>query len=269
MTYKGADGWDVDGFFIKPVGWQEGKKYPMILTIHGGPAGMYGVRLVPRVSGLRRRAAGPSSSRTRAARPATARSSSAASRAKWGGNDYVDVMNGVDAALAKYPWIDRERLGVTGGSYGGYLTNWIVGHTNLFKAAVTLRSISNFISDDGTRDGAYGHTPTTSAATSSRSSTSTGSARRSSTRERQDADTRAPLRQRLPRARSSRASSGSARCKHFGVPSRDRHLPAREPQPHAHRRAQASGREPQLAGLLVRQIPRRQGQRRAARRGRR
>ena len=48
-------------------------------------------------------------------------------------------------------------MGVTGGSYGGYMTNWIVGHTSRFKAAVTLRSISNFISDDGTRDGAYGH----------------------------------------------------------------------------------------------------------------
>ena len=46
---------------------------------------------------------------------------------------------------------------MTGGSYGGYMTNWIVGHTTRFKAAVTLRSISNFISDDGTRDGAYGH----------------------------------------------------------------------------------------------------------------
>ena len=58
---------------------------------------------------------------------------------------------------AKYPWIDRDRLGVTGGSYGGFMTNWIVGHTNRFKAAVTLRSISNFVSDEGTRDGAYGH----------------------------------------------------------------------------------------------------------------
>jgi dipeptidyl aminopeptidase/acylaminoacyl peptidase len=75
----------------------------------------------------------------------------------WGGKDYVDIMNGVDAVLAKYPWIDRDRLGVTGGSYGGFMTNWIVSHTNRFKAAVTLRSISNFISDDGTRDGAYGH----------------------------------------------------------------------------------------------------------------
>jgi dipeptidyl aminopeptidase/acylaminoacyl peptidase len=66
-------------------------------------------------------------------------------------------MAGVDAALKQYPWIDADRLGVTGGSYGGFMTNWIVGHTDRFKAAVTLRSLSNFISDDGTRDGAYGH----------------------------------------------------------------------------------------------------------------
>ena len=66
-------------------------------------------------------------------------------------------MNGVNAVIAANPWIDTTRMGVTGGSYGGYMTNWIVGHTDRFKAAVTLRSISNFISDDGTRDGAYGH----------------------------------------------------------------------------------------------------------------
>ncbi len=75
----------------------------------------------------------------------------------WGGMDYQDVMAGVDAALKQNPWIDRDRLGVTGGSYGGFMTNWILGHTDRFKAAVTLRSVSNFISDDGTRDGAYGH----------------------------------------------------------------------------------------------------------------
>ena len=49
-------------------------------------------------------------------------------------------MRAVDEALVKWPWIDEERLGVTGGSYGGYMTNWIVGHTNRFKVAVSLRS---------------------------------------------------------------------------------------------------------------------------------
>ena len=75
----------------------------------------------------------------------------------WGGMDYQDIMAGVDAALKQISLDRTERLGVTGGSYGGFMTNWIVGHTNRFKAAVTLRSVSNFISDDGTRDGAYGH----------------------------------------------------------------------------------------------------------------
>jgi dipeptidyl aminopeptidase/acylaminoacyl peptidase len=75
----------------------------------------------------------------------------------WGGMDYQDIMAGVDAALKQYPWIDQNALGVTGGSYGGFMSNWIVGHTNRFKADVTLRAISNFVSDDGTRDGAYGH----------------------------------------------------------------------------------------------------------------
>jgi dipeptidyl aminopeptidase/acylaminoacyl peptidase len=75
----------------------------------------------------------------------------------WGKMDYTDIMTGLDEAIRKNPWIDTDRLGVTGGSYGGFMTNWIVGHTNRFKAAVTLRSVVNLISDEGTRDGAYGH----------------------------------------------------------------------------------------------------------------
>jgi len=156
VAFKGADGWDVDGFFMKPAGWEPGKKYPMVLTIHGGPAGMYGFDWYHEFQVY--------ASRGWAVFFANPRGSTGYGEKfergialNWGGNDYVDVMNGVDAALAKYPWIDKDRLGVTGGSYGGYLTNWIISHTNRFKAAVTLRSLSNFISDDGTRDGAYGH----------------------------------------------------------------------------------------------------------------
>lgn len=59
----------------------------------------------------------------------------------WGGADYEDLMRVVDHALQRYPEIDSERLGVTGGSYGGYMTNWIVGHTDRFRAAVTQRSV--------------------------------------------------------------------------------------------------------------------------------
>ena len=83
-------------------------------------------------------------------------------------------MNGVEAVLAKNSWIDADRLGVTGGSYGGYMTNWIISHTTRFKAAVTLRSISNFVSDDGTRDARVRPFATISAATSSQPTTRTG-----------------------------------------------------------------------------------------------
>jgi len=156
VAYKGADGWDVEGFFMKPLGWTAGKTYPMVLTIHGGPAGQYGFDFQHEFQVY--------ASRGWAVFFANPRGSTGYGEKfergielNWGGNDYVDLMNGVDAILAKYPWIDRDRLGVTGGSYGGFMTNWILGHTTRFKAAVTLRSISNFISDDGTRDGPYGH----------------------------------------------------------------------------------------------------------------
>ena len=157
MSYKGALGWDVDGFLVRPLGWKSGVKYPMILSIHGGPAGQYGVDWynefqVDAAKGYAVFFSNPRGS------TGYGRQFERGIANQWGGNDFIDVMNGVRAILGANPWIDTTRLGVTGGSYGGYLTNWIVGHTSLFKAAVTLRSVVNFISDEGTRDGAYGHT---------------------------------------------------------------------------------------------------------------
>ncbi len=156
MPYKSTDGWDIDGFLVKPVGWEAGKKYPLILSIHGGPAGQYGVDWYHEFQVY--------AARGWAVFFCNPRGSTGYGQKfergiynNWGGMDYQDIMAGLDAALKKYPWIDADKLGVTGGSYGGYMTNWILGHTTRFKAAVTLRSVSNFISDDGTRDGAYGH----------------------------------------------------------------------------------------------------------------
>jgi dipeptidyl aminopeptidase/acylaminoacyl peptidase len=156
VPFKGADGWDVDGFFMKPVGWQAGRKYPMILTIHGGPAGQFGFDWYHEFQVYASHGWAVFFTNPRGS-TGYGEQFERGIELNWGGNDYVDVMNGVDAILAKYSWIDQDRLGVTGGSYGGFMTNWIVSHTNRFKAAVTLRSISNFVSDDGTRDGAYGH----------------------------------------------------------------------------------------------------------------
>jgi dipeptidyl aminopeptidase/acylaminoacyl peptidase len=156
LTYKSTDGWAVEGFFVKPLGWQAGKKYPMVLVIHGGPEGMFGVDWyhefqVYAAKGWAVFFCNPRGSTGYGEKFERGEINN------WGGMDYQDIMAGVDAALKQYPWVDANGLGVTGGSYGGYMTNWIVSHTNRFKAAVTLRSVSNFISDDGTRDGAYGH----------------------------------------------------------------------------------------------------------------
>src|SRR5882724_2674327 len=150
FTYKSADDWDVDGFLVKPVGWQAKKKYPLILSVHGGPSGQYGVDWYHEFQVYAAKGYAVLFTNPRGS-TGYGQNFERGIFNEWGGKDYLDVMNGLDAALTKYPWIDQDRMGVTGGSYGGFMTNWIVGHTDRFKAAVTLRSVSNFISDDGTR----------------------------------------------------------------------------------------------------------------------
>lgn len=158
FKYKSADDWSMDGFLVRPIGWQEGHKYPLILSIHGGPAGQYGFDWFHEFQVYAAKGYAVLFTNPRGS-TGYGQNFERGIIGEWGGKDYLDVMNGVDAALKLYPWIDKERMGVTGGSYGGYMTNWIIAHTNRFKAAVTLRSVVNFISDEGTRDGAYGHTP--------------------------------------------------------------------------------------------------------------
>lgn len=156
IRYRAADGLELDGFFLKPVGWKSGVKYPMILSIHGGPASMYNVSWNHEFHSY--------AAKGWAVFYANPRGSSGYGEKferlvelEWGGKAYTDLMSGVDAVLARHAWIDQNRLGVTGGSYGGFMTNWIVTQNNRFKAAVTLRSISNFVSIEGTRDAAYSH----------------------------------------------------------------------------------------------------------------
>jgi dipeptidyl aminopeptidase/acylaminoacyl peptidase len=156
LQYKSSDGWPVEGFFVKPFGWQPDKKYPMVLVIHGGPAGMFGVDWYHEFQVYAARGWAVFFCNPRGS-TGYGEKFERGEINNWGVMDYQDVMAGVDAALKQNPWIDVDKLGVTGGSFGGYMTNWIVSHTDRFKAAVTLRSVSNFISDEGTRDGAYGH----------------------------------------------------------------------------------------------------------------
>lgn len=156
VPYKAEDGLEIDGFLVKPIGFDPSKKYPMVLSIHGGPAGMYGVDWYHEFQVYAGRGWAVFFCNPRGSTGYGHKFQRAVAN-EWGGKAYTDIMTGVELVLKQNPWIDRERLGVTGGSYGGFMTNWIVTQTNIFKAAVTLRSISNFVSDDGTRDGAYGH----------------------------------------------------------------------------------------------------------------
>jgi dipeptidyl aminopeptidase/acylaminoacyl peptidase len=152
--FTASDGVEVQGWIVKPQGFEEGEKYPTVIEIHGGPRGAYGFNLGsaehefqvladhdyvvvytnPRAStGYGEQFAGIVSGH-------------------WGERDYLDVMEATDHVIENYPYVDAGRFGVLGGSYGGFMTNWIVGHTDRYRAAVTQRSISNWYSFHGTSD---------------------------------------------------------------------------------------------------------------------
>ncbi|WP_054955956.1 alpha/beta hydrolase family protein [Paenibacillus dakarensis] len=154
FTFDTADGWPIQGWIVKPVDFIEGSKVPAILEIHGGPQAMYGHTFMHEFQLLA--AAGYAVFYTN---PRGGHGYGQVHvntvRGDYGGRDYQDLMEAVDYVLKTYSFIDESRLGVTGGSYGGFMTNWIVGHTDRFKAAVTQRSISNWISFYGISDIGY------------------------------------------------------------------------------------------------------------------
>lgn len=143
LTWKVSDGMEIEGWIIKPVGYQTGNQYPMILKIHGGPHSYYGNYFfrtfhILSASGFFVLYTNPRGSR------GYGHEFTYSTRGKWGEMDQEDFIKGVEAALAKYPDIDPRRLGVSGGSYGGFMTNWLTARTNRFSAAVTSRSIVNW-----------------------------------------------------------------------------------------------------------------------------
>lgn len=156
VSYSGADGWRIEGFLLKPAGWQPGKTYPMILSIHGGPNGMAGFGWSEELQVYAAHGWAVFYANPRGSAGYGAKFQRAVAK-EWGGKAYEDIADGVDAALKKYPWIDSSRLGVRGQSYGGFMTEWITTQTARFRAAAALSGISDFISDDGSRDGFYGH----------------------------------------------------------------------------------------------------------------
>lgn len=156
FVFTNRDGVELDGFIIKPAGYDESKKYPAILDIHGGPKATYGDIVYHEMqlwaSGgyfvFYTNPRGSDGKGTEFANIVGDR------YVNW---DYNDIMDFTDEVLERAPQIDESRLGVTGGSYGGLMTNWIVGHSHRFKAAATQRSITNFVSKCLTTDIGYFH----------------------------------------------------------------------------------------------------------------
>ena len=162
-SFTASDGFEIHGWMMKPIDYEEGKKYPAILHIHGGPrtvfggvyhhemqmwanAGYFVFYCNPRGSDGRGNEFGDING-------------------KYGTVDYENIMDFTDEMLKKYPDIDADKVGVTGGSYGGFMTNWIIGHTHRFAAAASQRSIANWIAFEHTSDIGISFTPNNQATT--------------------------------------------------------------------------------------------------------
>lgn len=162
--FKNSTGIWISGFVIEPIEYDPSKTYPGILQIHGGPRNAFTATFFHEMQCLAGKGyfiffCNPRGSAGKGEDFANI-------SARRGTIDYTDLMEWTDFVLNMYPAIDPERLGVMGGSYGGYMTNWCITHTNRFHAAVSMRSISNITSDYGATDfgiwgtpGVYGGTP--------------------------------------------------------------------------------------------------------------
>jgi dipeptidyl aminopeptidase/acylaminoacyl peptidase len=152
VRWKSKDALEIEGLLIKPAGWQPGQKYPLLVEIHGGP---HARRTNTLASG--------GFAQVWAARgwlvfQPNFRGSSAyghefgiANRGDLGGRDADDILTGVDFLVAQ-GWADESRLAVAGGSYGGYMTNWLIARTKRFRAAVSLFGIFNLVTDFSNSD---------------------------------------------------------------------------------------------------------------------
>ena len=145
--FTDSDGVDIDGWVILPKDYDPSKKYPAILDMHGGPRVAFGNTMFHEMqvfanNGYFVMLCNPRGGDGRGDEFADLRE-------KYGTIDFKDFMEFVDRVCEQYPAIDTARIGVTGGSYGGWMTNWIIGHTDRFAAAVSQRSFYNWLSDFG------------------------------------------------------------------------------------------------------------------------
>lgn len=157
---RSADGSEVECWAIPPAGARPGQKYPTLLNVHGGPFSQYGNRFMDEfqleaAAGFGvlysnpRGSSGYSEQWGRAVRWPECENDPGTG---WGSVDFEDVMACADTACERFDWIDPARLGILGGSYGGYMTSWAVGHTDRFKAACSERACNNLTTMEHSAD---------------------------------------------------------------------------------------------------------------------
>jgi dipeptidyl aminopeptidase/acylaminoacyl peptidase len=157
VSWTSPDGYEIEGVLVKPFGWKEGQRYPLVVYVHGGPESAETLGL----SCSYVQWAQPLAQRGYAVLRPNYRGSigrgvafSCANQKDLGGAEWQDILAGVDAMVAQ-GIADPERLGIGGWSYGGYMTSWAVSQTNRFKAGVMGAGISNWVSMVGTSDIRY------------------------------------------------------------------------------------------------------------------
>ncbi len=150
VWFKGSDGNALQGWILKPPNFDPAQKYPSILEIHGGPMAQYGRSFMHEFHYLAAQGYVVYYTNPRGGH-GYGQEHLAAIANQWGTVDYADLMCWTDH-VEKLPYIDPERMGVTGGSYGGYMTTLIIGKTDRFKAAVGQRVVSNLLSFYGSSD---------------------------------------------------------------------------------------------------------------------
>jgi dipeptidyl aminopeptidase/acylaminoacyl peptidase len=153
LTFANMDGIEITGWVMKPTEYVEGRSYPGLLNIHGGPKTVYGSIFYHEMQAWANEGyfvffCNPRGSDGKG-------DAFADIRGKYGTIDYEDIMLFTNKVQEKYSDMDEDRLFVTGGSYGGFMTNWIIGHTQRFKAAAAQRSISNWTTEYGVTDIGY------------------------------------------------------------------------------------------------------------------
>ena len=149
--FTAPDGWKLEGWVLKPPGHDPGRLHPAVLEIHGGPHAQYGWTFFHELQILAGMGFVVFYMNPRGSDGYGERFRREVVR-DWAGKDYIDIMSSLDQVIERTGYIDTKRLGVGGGSYGGYMTNWIIGHTDRFGAAVAMRSISNLVSEYSQHD---------------------------------------------------------------------------------------------------------------------